>query len=303
MKILIAEDDSVARRVLENRVTKWGYDIVSVDNGARAMEILESDDGPKLAILDWVMPGMDGLQICKSIRKQPQKDYIYILLLTSKNRQEDLVQALEAGADDFISKPPDKNELRLRLRTGKRIIQLQNELTFQTTHDFLTGLWNRFAIMSRLSTEFSRAVRHNSPLSIAMADLDRFKQINDTYGHQAGDTVLVETGARMMNTLRAYDAVGRYGGEEFLLIFPECEMKNAITVCERVRSAICETPIHLKEGAIDVTASFGISTLNFTEDTQIETMINRADNALYKAKENGRNRVETEFKSEELEEF
>jgi diguanylate cyclase (GGDEF)-like protein len=292
LRVLIAEDDAIARLVLEDRLAQWGYDVIAVEDGLQAKEALEKDNCPCLAILDWVMPEIDGLELCRIVRKQFEKPYIYILLLTAKNQKKDLVEAMEAGADDFISKPPDMNELRMRLRAGKRIITLQKELLHQTTHDSLTGLLNRFAIMKMLEKEMNRAIRNGNPLSIAMADLDNFKQINDTWGHQAGDTVLGEVAQRMELSLRSYDAVGRYGGEEFLLIFPECNKNNAILIAEKVRLAISTKQVAIPDGTLPVTASIGITTINPVKGDYIDAMVKIADRALYMAKENGRNRLE-----------
>ena len=292
MRVLIAEDDSIARMVLEDRLIQWGYDVIAVEDGSQAKDVLEKDNCPRLAILDWIMPEMDGLELCRIVRKQSGKPYIYILLLTSKNQKKDLVEAMEAGADDFISKPPDMNELRMRLRAGERIITLQKKLLHQTTHDFLTGLLNRFAIIAMLEKEINRAKRNNEPFSIVMADLDHFKQVNDNYGHQAGDTVLREVAERMNLSLRSYDAVGRYGGEEFLLIFPECNKNDAMITAEKIRLAINTKPITIPQGKLHVTASFGVTTINSAKENDISAIITIADKALYAAKANGRNRLE-----------
>lgn len=292
LRVLIAEDDAISRLVLEDRVTQWGYDVIAVEDGLQAKEVLEKDNCPGLAILDWVMPEIDGLELCRIVRKQFEKPYIYILLLTAKNQKTDLIEAMKAGADDFISKPPDMNELRMRLRAGKRIITLQKELLHQTTHDSLTGLLNRFAIMRTLKKEINRAKRNKEPFSIAMADLDNFKQVNDTYGHQVGDTVLREVARRMESSLRSYDSVGRYGGEEFLLVFPECNKENVILVAEKVRQAISVRPITFSGGTLFVKVSIGITTIHPTKADNIDTMVKIADSALYKAKKNGRNRLE-----------
>lgn len=292
MQVLIAEDDAIARMILEDRLNQWGYSVIAAEDGTQALGVLMEDNSPRLALLDWMMPGVDGLEICRQIRKQTEKPYIYILLITAKTQMKDLVEAMEAGADDFISKPPDKNELRMRLRAGKRIITLQNELRHQTTHDFLTGLWNRFAIMTMLEKEVNRAQRNNSPLSIAIADIDKFKLVNDRLGHQAGDTVLCEVANRLNVSLRSYDTVCRYGGEEFLMIFPECNEKSAFKIAEKVRLAICEQPITTLKSSIPVTISLGVTTIRPAMGGEVDDMIRIADEALYKAKANGRNRVE-----------
>ncbi len=292
MRVLIAEDDPIARMVLEERLIKWGYKVIITEDGTQAMNILEADNPPRLAILDWMMPGLDGLQICRSIRKHTERPYIYIILLTAKNQKDDLIKAMEAGADDFISKPPDQNELKVRLRVGKRIIKLQKRLRRQTTHDFLTDLLNRFAIMNILSQEMNRARRSLKPLSVAMADLDYFKKINDCHGHQIGDAVLCEVAKRMKLTLRSYDSVGRYGGEEFLLVFPDCDQKEALIIAEKVRLAICNEPVIVATETIIVTMSIGITTMDVSKAQGLDDIIKVADMALYTAKANGRNLTE-----------
>ena len=282
----------MSRMVLEDMLTQWGYEVVSVEDGSRAMDILSEDNCPKLIILDWMMPGLDGLEICRKVRAQVEKPYVYILLLTSKKQKADLVEAMEAGADDFISKPPDRNELEMRLRAGKRIITLQDELRHQTTHDFLTGSLNRFAIIGLLEKEMNRATRQDHALSISMVDIDLFKHINDNFGHQSGDAVLCEVVERVKLSLRSYDGVGRYGGEEFLLIFPNSSNKDALDVAEKVRSAISSKPISMPNGTVSVTISLGVSTLYPKKNDDMDTFIKSADEALYAAKKNGRNRVE-----------
>ncbi|MCP3899714.1 MAG: diguanylate cyclase [Desulfobacteraceae bacterium] len=292
MRVLIAEDDPIARMVLEERLIKWGYKVIITEDGTQAMNILEADNPPRLAILDWMMPGLDGLQICRSIRKHTERPYIYIILLTTRNQKDDLFEAMEAGADDFIAKPPDQNELKVRLRVGKRIIKLQKKLRRQTTHDFLTDLLSRFAIMSLLSQEMNRARRSIKPLSVAMADIDYFKKINDCHGHQVGDVVLCEVAKRMELTLRSYDSVGRYGGEEFLLVFPDCDQKEALIIAEKVRLAICNEPIIVGTEKIIVTMSIGITTMDMSKAQGLDDIIKIADMALYTAKANGRNLTE-----------
>ncbi|TWJ19187.1 GGDEF domain-containing response regulator [Geobacter argillaceus] len=188
MRILIAEDDPSFRRLLEERLTMWGYDVTVAEDGDAALQILESDAAPRLAILDWMMPGMSGVEVCRNVREKVNDSYTYILLLTSQQRDEDLVTGMEAGADDYITKPFKHNELRLRLRAGRRIIELQNELlaardTFRTraSHDSLTGLWNHEEILNILAQELARAEREGKSVGVIMADIDFFKKINDTY--------------------------------------------------------------------------------------------------------------------------
>jgi len=220
-RILIADDSVVSRHLLDATLRKWGYDVVVACDGTEALSYLQRPDAPKLAILDWVMPGLTGPEVCSKVREQANgSEYTYILLLTSKSLKEDLIEGMEAGADDYITKPFDQHELKVRLRAGTRIIDLENELVRarealreQATKDSLTLLWNRSSILDILDRELIRGQREQRPVAVLLADLDRFKSVNDTYGHFAGDAVLREFTRRITGSMRAYDAMGRYGGE------------------------------------------------------------------------------------------
>jgi diguanylate cyclase (GGDEF)-like protein len=299
MRILIAEDDPSFRRLLEEKLAMWGYDVVVAENGIAALQILQSDDPPRLAMLDWIMPGMEGVEVCRKVREERKYPYSYIILLTSQQRDEDLVTGMEAGADDYITKPFKHNELRLRLRAGRRIIDLQNELaasrdTFRTkaTHDSLPGLWNREEVLHILAKELSRAEREEKCIGVIMADIDFFKKINDTYGHLAGDVVLRSIAGKMHSLMRAYDFIGRYGGEEFLIILPDCSCEYAAAFAERLRLSISSDSIDTSEGMIPVTISLGVAASSKDSKRDADSLIKKADKALYRAKENGRNRVE-----------
>jgi len=297
MKILVAEDDSVTRRLLKISLERWQYQVALASNGAEALDVLIGEDAPKLAILDWVMPGMDGVDVCRALRKRETGSYIYALLLTSKAAKGDLLEGLKAGADDYLIKPFDLLELQARLWTGQRILALQDQLiaareamTERATHDALTGVWNRAAILDILAREFHRSGREGRPLSIMMLDLDHFKHINDTRGPQAGDRVLKEAAERVLSVLRAYDALGRYGGEEFLVIAPGCEPAPAMNLAERIRGSVIDASIQTSSCPIPVTLSLGL--VNLAADRDPEALLRRADQALYRAKNAGRNRSE-----------
>ena len=234
MRVLIAEDDPVSRRVLETMLMRWGYETVVACDGAQAWEALNVSDPPRLAILDWMMPGKSGVDVCQLVRLGGQTEYLYIILLTARGRMEDIIEGMNAGADDYITKPFDSGELKVRLRAAKRILDLQAELIAarealreQATHDSLTSLWNRAAILDILREELTRAARDGKPLGVMMADLDEFKKVNDTHGHKAGDVVLAEAANRMRQSTRPYDRIGRYGGEEFLIVVPGCDLPSA----------------------------------------------------------------------------
>ena len=290
MKILIADDDHVSVLYLRDALEEWGYEVTVASDGALAAEMLQQPDAPMLAIIDWMMPGMDGVDVCRTVRESVKDRYIYMIMLTSRSETEFIVQAMNAGADDFIAKPFHAGELQVRVRAGRRVIELEQELRRRATHDVLTGLVNRGAIMEVLQKELSRQKRAQHPVSVIFADLDRFKAINDTWGHLAGDDVLREAASRMGRTLRPYDTFGRYGGEEMLVVLPNCDMQGAVEVAERMRSAMEATPIATQAGDVPVTVSMGVATVN--REIHLESvaeLLHRADTALYRAKENGRN--------------
>jgi two-component system, cell cycle response regulator len=299
VKILIADDSIVSRHLLEATLRKWGYDVQVACDGAEALDLLQRQDAPSLIILDWMMPGMTGVEVCKQIRQRASEPYVYILLLTSKSQKEDLIEGMEAGADDYITKPFDQNELQVRLRAGKRLVDLQSQLLKaredlrdQATHDSLTRLWNRSSILTQLGRELARAEREVRPLGVVIVDLDHFKQINDTYGHLAGDAVLRESARRMQAGIRHYDSLGRYGGEEFLILFPGCCEAECFTQAERLRKQLSQPEMSVNDGPLRVTASFGITVAIPGEGCTEESLIRKADEALYRAKKSGRNRVE-----------
>jgi diguanylate cyclase (GGDEF)-like protein len=292
VKILVADDDAVSRRLLEVTLKKWGYDVVVADDGDKAWEVLQREDAPQLAILDWVMPGMDGPEICREVRTFGDQRYIYLLLLTAKSEKEDLVKGMEAGADDFLTKPFDVQELRTRLRAGTRILDLQETLRVQATHDSLTGLWNHAATLDFLRRELNRGERQGTPVTVVMADIDHFKQINDTHGHLTGDVVLREVAHRLSSAVRAYDVTGRFGGEEFLLVFPGCAVRNAVDRAEQLRACVNREPVETPEGPISVTLSLGVAGSEAARATDPDSLLRAADAALYRAKNGGRDRVE-----------
>ena len=247
MRILIADDSVVSRHLLEATLRKWGYEVVVATDGVEAWNVLQGENPPRLAILDWVMPGLTGPEVCSRVRENSRHrdlDYTYIVLLSSKSQREDLIEGLEAGADDYLTKPFDQHELKVRLRAGTRIIDLQRELVSareelreQATKDFLTRIWNRSSILDVLSRELARASREKRSVGVVLADLDRFKSVNDTYGHFAGDAVVREFTRRLTAAMRPYDSLGRYGGEEFLIIRPGCDERCAGNQGERLRAA------------------------------------------------------------------
>jgi diguanylate cyclase (GGDEF)-like protein len=299
MRILVADDDRIIRHLLESLLSKWGDEVVTVADGPGAWKVLESAAAPRLAILDWMMPGLDGLEICRRLRRFEGRPYTYVLLLTSRTEGEDLIRALEAGADDYLTKPINPSELRARLQTGRRILGLmeqllaaQEELKHKASHDALTDAWTRGTVLDILQRELVHGGREGVPLSIVMADLDHFKRINDNLGHLTGDAVLHEAAARLRGALRASDWLGRYGGEEFLAVLPNCDLESGARTAERLREAVAAGPFQTAEGPVWMTVSLGVTATDGRRPPPLNHLLLTADAALYRAKRAGRNRVE-----------
>jgi two-component system, cell cycle response regulator len=299
MRILAAEDNPISQSMLRSMLTKWGYEVVMAGNGNEAWRILQSPDAPRMAILDWMMPGQDGVEVCRRLRSKGQEPYTYVLLLTARTDSQDLVEGIDAGADDYLTKPFNSSELRARLRAGRRIVELQEQLLEaqealrqRATHDGLTGLYNRGAILDILRQELARAGREPQPFSILMADLDHFKDVNDVYGHLVGDDVLRESARRMKGAMRSYDSLGRYGGEEFLAVLPGCDDSDAWVLGERVRQTIRGEAFQTNRGLLSITCSIGCATQPMGGSCDADWLIRLADAALYGAKHGGRNRTE-----------
>ena len=297
MKILIADDSRMSRVLLRGTLKRWGYEVVEAEDGAAAFGILSQPDAPRMAILDWVMPNLTGPEVCRRVREAHRETYTYILLLTSKNTKIETVEGLDAGADDYVTKPFDEHELQVRLRAGKRIVDLQadllqaqEELRERANKDLLTLLPNRSAIGTALSHEIARCHRDHRSVGVILLDIDRFKTINDTYGHFTGDAVLRETASRLRQNVRAYDVVGRYGGEEFLVVLPNCDLEQAKQQAERMREKLSAEKMMVDGAELTVTASFGVSVSDGSERNP-ETFVRVADEALYQAKAAGRNCV------------
>ncbi len=297
-RVLVAEDDPLYRRALERFLAGKGYALALVSDGLQALEIALSPQAPRLLVLDWMMPGLSGPEICRRLLATPRERYQYVLLLTAKRNTADIVEGLEAGADDYLTKPFHTHEFFARIRVGERSIKLhdrllaaQEALRFQATHDPLTGIWNRGALFELLHHEVERAQRKLTSLSLFLIDLDHFKRVNDKFGHPAGDAVLRETAQRLSTAVRAYDIVGRYGGEEFIVAAAELEPELPQQFAERLRQAVSSSPVNTTEAEIMVTISVGVATLHPSQESSVEKLIRCADSALYQAKREGRNRV------------
>jgi two-component system, cell cycle response regulator len=299
VKILLADDDPVSRRLMERMLQRGGYEVITVENGREAARELTAAGGPRLALIDWMMPELDGPAVCREVRSRIDGAYVYILLLTSKQSSEDIVKGLQAEADDYLTKPCHPAELKARLHTGRRILQLEDKLVearedmrFKATHDALTLLWDRGAILALLRSELSRSKREHSSVSVLLCDIDHFKQVNDVHGHQVGDEVLEEVSTRLSDAVRSYDAVGRYGGEEFLIVLNGCSAEDLAERAEQARKAISGRPFSTSDGSIMVSMSIGAITIQDWDKTvAIEPFLKEADEALYRAKAAGRNRV------------
>jgi two-component system cell cycle response regulator len=225
-------------------------------------------------------------------RGRPDRSYVYILLLTARTQKSDLLGGLESGADDYLTKPFDSQELRARLHVGERILNLEDELRFRATHDNLTGISSRGVALDAISREQAHQVRDKNPFGVILADLDHFKNINDTYGHMCGDTVLKEAARRMISCVRPYDTVGRYGGEEFLIVVTSADESITLALAERVRVAIGSQPFATDSGDVHITASFGVAASTIAGAFSSKELLQLADEALYRAKLKGRDRSE-----------
>ncbi len=295
MKILIADDEALSRRLLEKTLERAGYDVVAVENGKLALEELSKPGGPRLALLDWVMPELDGPGVCRAVRVRSDQTYVYMVLLTSKGTKEETVVGLESGADDYLTKPFNAEELRARLRVGERILLLEDRLVearenmrFRATHDPLTSLLNRGAVMDLLTRELHRSHREQKSTAIILGDVDHFKRVNDTMGHLVGDEVLIEIANRLLGVVRSYDYVGRYGGEEFLVVLNSCDPAFAPSRAEAIRMAISHAPIQTAKGPLSLTMSAGLLLSSEWGMKPVEDLLHHVDIALYEAKSAGR---------------
>ena len=298
MRVLIADDSAISRHMLRTALTMWEYEVVEARDGREAMEILDAMDSPQLAILDWHMPALDGPGICHRLRSRPNHPYVYVILLTVRGERESLLAGLRSGADDYLVKPFDQEVLQQRLRAGVRILELQDRLLsvqetlrIQATRDPLTNILNRTAVIDALTRELDRSRRTQSPLGLVMVDVDRFKRVNDAHGHAIGDAVLRQLASEITSELRVYDHVGRYGGDEFLIVLPGSNVSESVRAGNRFREKIASKRIEIPGLSLQVTMSIGVSALEEIGTVIAEDLIRRADKAMDRAKIEGRNRV------------
>ncbi|MGA8152608.1 MAG: diguanylate cyclase [Terriglobales bacterium] len=299
-RVLVIDDSAVYRRLMASHLKGWGFEVTVAESAAEGWKILEQANSPNLVLLDWIMPGMDGVELCRKFRAEKSSDlYVYMILVTSKENPTDLLKAMEAGVDDYLVKPFDEQELKARLLVGQRVVALQRELMearesihHATTYDGLTGLLNRNEIVTLLRRELVRSAREKKAVTIILADIDHFKLVNDQLGPLAGDEVVKEVGRRLRSKLRAYDGVGRYGGEEFLLVLPSCELTAALIRADQVRSFVSSKPVETSAKPRTVTVSMGVAVASGETEADLQLLLNQAEAGLFKAKRNGCNRVE-----------
>jgi len=299
--VLVVDDSGVARhKITDTLKDRALFDFyLEAEDGNDGMEALLNHP-VDVVLCDMEMPGMGGLSFLKLLKKNEQLRDIPVILLTGHGDRESMVQGLEEGASDYITKPFDERELVARVKVQLKIKSLQDSLKRsnlllyeQSNTDPLTGLCNRRCFMGAMSSEFNRSKRNNTPLSLAMADIDHFKEINDTYGHQQGDAVLVDVADFLNTRLREYDRATRFGGEEFALIFPQTDVPQAVEVAERIRTEACDLSFGGILKDLHLTISFGVATFPRGDIRSVDDLIREADSALYRAKRSGRNRVET----------
>ena len=289
MKILIADDDPLSVRYLQGMLLEWGFEVVSAADGQAALALLHEDDGPALAILNALVAGEEGAALCRSIRDTVAERYVYVIVMNAHSDPAVIGAAIEAGADDTIRKPFSVEQVRVRVRAGRRIAELEQQLRYRESRDALTAIYNRATIIEMLQKELARQSRTHHGVAVILCDLDYFRSINDVHGHQAGDEVLREVARRMAATLRPYDSFGRYGSEELLGVLPNCGVQGALEVAERMRLAVAATTVMTLAGEVAITVSIGVAALGADDPAKLGDLLQRADDALHRAKQNGRN--------------
>ena len=306
MLALIADDDRGTTAILAKALQRCQVEVSIAPDGVAAWERLCADgQRPSLALIDWMMPGLDGPELCRRIRQHPALENMYVILLTGRDSRADMVTGLDAGADDYIVKPFDSEELRARVQVGIRVAKLQERLAEQVvaletardelarlaSTDQLTGLASRRNWFEKATTELHRSRRYNQPFSLLMADLDFFKHVNDTYGHSVGDDVLKEFATVLRRECRDSDVVGRLGGEEFAVLLPQTALKSAYDVATRIVTSCRAVSVSTPQGVVTFTCSIGVTEVA-DADAALEDVLERCDAAMYQAKRGGRNGVQ-----------
>lgn len=298
-RVLLVDDEPVQRMLVGRILSRAHYEVVTAEDGEQALELVARGD-ISLLITDWEMPKMDGLSLCRALRSRGLEHYVYAIVVTSRDAVEHVVMGLQAGADDYLVKPVLEPELLARLNTGKRLIEMERSLRIANAEnmrlsitDALTGVFNRRYLMAQLQRELERAQRYQHPLSVMLCDVDHFKRINDTYGHQVGDEVLVSFVQALRGGLRETDWIARYGGEEFVVVLPETGIEHARIVAERCRVELAEHPRQITDASVPVTASFGVTGWEpgMSADIVLDKLVAAADAGVYASKAGGRNQV------------
>ena len=304
--IAIVDDDAAIRRLVRLFLRRAGFDTIECTTGTEAREMLRGGEWD-LAILDRKLPDMDGVVLAHELKSNQELRTRYIIMLTGEAGQEDKVQGLELGADDYITKPFQYPELLARIRAGKRIVDLQKELVetnkrleLLSITDGLTKLHNHRYLQDELARAFEESQRYQRPLSLVMIDIDFFKKVNDTHGHAVGDDVLKFAAKLYKNSVRSTDLVARYGGEEFAIMMPETSLNDAIVFAEKLRSIVETTPMETQIGPLPITVSLGVASVPHSRIHTAKELVVAADKALYRAKKNGRNQVQAERRKEGL---
>jgi len=299
MRVLVADDCESTLEILKMNLSKWGYEPMLVTDGEQALRIMKSPAGPRLALLDWNMPKIDGVSVCRELRTRTENalNYSYIIVLTAMEGEEHLVEALESGADDYLSKPVHPRELQLRVRTGERILELQNrvvqtnrKLAKITTLDQLTLTLNRQTFLRRLAEEFERSLRKGHSVSVVFMEVDDLQQITEEYGRKTGDEILRQSAERFRRAARGYDVLGRMGDQEFGVIMPETELGMGVALCERLRNSICDQPFLIQGNVVETSLSVGIASSS-TEGLDRNQLLTGSSRAVAKAKAVGGDRT------------
>lgn len=303
MRILIVEDDPISRKLLLRALEAMDYQVYVAEHGEEAWQFIQQNE-VQLVITDWLMPKMDGLTLTRTIRSAEMAVYVYIIILTGREGIENVVDGLDAGADDYLVKPFNPKELQARLRVGERVLDLEQRLTAAhekmqdlAMHDELTGLWNRRAFYEHAEAMLEHAFRQGEPLSMIMLDIDHFKSFNDRYGHLVGDHVLRSVADKIEGMLRPYDRVGRWGGEEFIILLPSTASEDAFKIAERLRKVISSIVFSAAphqqgdEEKFQVEVSLGMAGVRSGEYISLDTLVGCVDDVLYQAKREGRNRT------------
>jgi diguanylate cyclase (GGDEF)-like protein len=298
LKILVADDSAVYRKLVKQTLSDDNHKVIFAKNGREALE-LYAQHAPALVITDWTMPDTGGLELCKKIRQDFQQHFAHIILLTSNSDKEQVVEGLAGGADDYLTKPFHQGELRARVNVGLRVVELHRQVQAKNRQleemaltDPLTGLANRRAVDIWITRQLSAAARHDFPIWVAICDLDHFKKVNDTYGHEAGDMVLKTFAQILKANTRQSNICGRHGGEEFLNIITHVERDNSVIAFERIRKQMENQKFTFNNQTFSATTSMGIAGFRGTRPPAFADLLAQADEALYSAKHKGRNRIE-----------